>query len=161
PPNVSIWVEPCMPRWSTAMSSRESLPALQHLCKTVRPSTATAVPDGELLDRFLSQRDEAAFELLVWRHGPLVLGVCGRVLDRPADVEDAFQATFLILLQKGNQVIKQGSVGSWLYTVAYRMALRVQRRQEQRSVRERSLSRLPHEPADRPRDEALWRELRP
>src|SRR5207248_6080401 len=56
--------------------------------------------DAELLKRFTAERDEAAFEVLLWRYGPLVLGVCRRMLWREQDVEDAFQATFLTLIRK-------------------------------------------------------------
>ena len=92
--------------------------------------------DEELLERFCLGREEAAFALLVQRHGPTVLGVCRRLLGH-ADAEDAFQATFLILIRKAGSIRKRSSLGSWLYGVAYRMA---------RKVRARS-ARLPVRPA--------------
>jgi RNA polymerase sigma factor (sigma-70 family) len=144
-----------------AMTSRPVLPALEHLCQVVCPTSASGVSDAELLDRFLSRRDETAFELLVWRHGPLVLGVCGRILKRTADIEDAFQATFLMLVRKAHQIGKRGSVGSWLYKVAYRISLRTQCRSEKRHQRERPLSGLPAEAVAPSSGEATWQELRP
>jgi RNA polymerase sigma factor (sigma-70 family) len=84
--------------------------------------------DAELLARFVAGGDEAAFETLVWRHGGLVLGVARRMLGRAQDVEDAFQATFLVLARKARSVARQASVGPWLYTTAYRVALRVRGR---------------------------------
>jgi DNA-directed RNA polymerase specialized sigma24 family protein len=75
-----------------------------------------------LLARFVAWRDEAAFELLVWRHAPVALGVCRRLLDDPGDVEDSFQACFLILARRAGAVGRRGSVGGWLHTVARRAA---------------------------------------
>jgi RNA polymerase sigma factor (sigma-70 family) len=82
-----------------------------------------ACSDGELVERFVATRDQAAFEALVWRHSGLVLGVCRRLLRHEQDVEDAFQATFLVLARKASAVGQRESVGSWLYKVAYRVAL--------------------------------------
>src|SRR5262245_31390337 len=82
--------------------------------------------DEELLGRFVTGRDPAAFEALVRRHAPLVLGVCRRRLSRPQDVEDAFQATFVVLLRKAGSV--RGRLPCWLYGVANRVALRARAR---------------------------------
>ena len=81
------------------------------------------LPDALLLDRFVEQWDQAAFRDLVGRHGPMVLGVCRRILRDPHAAEDAFQATFLLLARKAGSVRKRRSVGPWLYGVAQRVAL--------------------------------------
>jgi RNA polymerase sigma factor (sigma-70 family) len=82
--------------------------------------------DGQLLERFMARRDEGgecAFAALVERHGPMVLGVCRRILRDPHDAADAFQATFLILIRKANRVRVTDSLGRWLYGVSRRVAL--------------------------------------
>jgi RNA polymerase sigma factor (sigma-70 family) len=80
------------------------------------------IADADLLSRFATTRDEAAFELLVWRHGAMVLGVCQRVLRDAQLAEDAFQAVFLVLARKSHAV--RGNVGGWLFTIAQRIAKR-------------------------------------
>src|SRR5213596_1439152 len=95
---------------------------LRHLRRVALPADSGACTDGQLLDRFIADRDEAAFETLVRRHGPMVLGVCRRVLIHAADAEDAFQATFLVLVHKAAAVALRESIGSWLHGVAYRTA---------------------------------------
>jgi RNA polymerase sigma factor (sigma-70 family) len=78
--------------------------------------------DPQLLERFVRYRDEAAFECLVRRHGPMVLGVCRRILGRAEDSEDAFQATFLVLMRKAAVIAQPDLLGNWLYGVASRIA---------------------------------------
>ena len=96
--------------------------SLRDALRQLRESGA-ALGDGQLLARFLATRDECAFEALVRRHGPMVFGVCRRVLRHCQDAEDALQATFLVLASRAGSVVKHESVGSWLYGVAYRTAL--------------------------------------
>ena len=84
--------------------------------------TCTGLTDGQLLDRFLAGRDESAFAVLVDRHGPMVLRVCRAVLRDPDDAEDAFQATFLVLARRAASIRNRGSIGSWLFGVASRVA---------------------------------------
>jgi RNA polymerase sigma factor (sigma-70 family) len=86
-------------------------------------SEVRRLSDGELLKRFVTNRDEAAFEALVWRHGSTVIGVCRRTLGPGPDAEDAFQATFLVLVKQARS-IRRDAIGGWLYRVAYRVALR-------------------------------------
>src|SRR5262245_43627458 len=93
--------------------------------------------DGELLEYFVIRRDEAAFEALLRRHGPMVLGVCRRVLRNETDAEDAFQATFLVLVRKAASIRPRGMVGNWLYGVAHSTALKARAMSTKRLVKER------------------------
>src|SRR5207244_126010 len=95
---------------------------LRHLRELVTAKEARTVPDEQLLDRFTRGREEAAFTALVRRYGPLVLGVCRRVLHQEQDAEDVFQATFLVLARKASSIDRRTSLGSWLYRVAFHMA---------------------------------------
>lgn len=107
------------------MNRRRSVSVLAYLRHTLGRSEATGSPDAELLDRFVRWHDEAAFDLLVWRHEKMVLGVCRRLLRDEHDAEDAFQATFLTLARKAASIGRREAVASWLYQVAYRCALRM------------------------------------
>lgn len=114
--------------------------------------------DAQLLDRWRQQRDPAAFEVLVWRHGAMVWNVCRRVLGREQDVEDAFQATFLTFLRKADTIGQGRFLGSWLYKVAYRTAL---------AARTTSVRHTVYEPLDADFPEAAtltedgWHKLAP
>ncbi len=108
---------------------------------------AAGPTDGELLEAFVRSRDETAFECLVHRHGPMVLGVCRRLLSNAADAEDAFQATFLILVRKADSVFPRGRVGGWLHGVARHTALKVRALLRRRGAREVPLCDLPEAPA--------------
>jgi RNA polymerase sigma factor (sigma-70 family) len=140
------------------MATRTAHPVLRHLRKAVLLPQAAGLTDGQLLGQFLEQRDEVAFEALVRRHGPMVLGVCRRVLRNHHDAEDAFQATFLVLVRKASSVVPRQLVANWLYGVAYQTALKARAAAGKRRAKERQVTEMP-EPEAGPHD--LWRELRP
>jgi RNA polymerase sigma factor (sigma-70 family) len=114
---------------------------LRRLRHFVTAEDARTAPDQQLLRRFAHGREEAAFAALVRRHGPLVLGVCRRVLHQEQDAEDVFQATFLVLARKAGAVGRRASLGTWLYQVAYHMALRVRKQAAARRKREERSAR--------------------
>jgi RNA polymerase sigma factor (sigma-70 family) len=113
--------------------------------------------DRQLLQRFTLHRDESAFAALLERHGSMVLGVCRRVLGCPQTADDAFQATFLVLLRKAGSLAWQESVGSWLHKVAYRVALKARVSQQRRRARERRAASMnpEHQTVDHDRRELL------
>src|SRR5262249_33726490 len=97
-----------------------------HLRHALSPETVDA--DGSLLDRFARHNDHDAFAALLDRHGPMVLGVCRRLLDDPNDADDAFQAVFLALARQAATIRKQTSLASWSYALALRAARRTRPR---------------------------------
>src|SRR5262249_28279178 len=121
---------------------------VRHIRELAGARETDLVTDGKLLERFAAGREEAAFAALVRRHGPLVLGVCRRILHNAHDAEDAFQATFLALARKAGSVGRGDSVGSWLYRVAYHAAVKararaaLRRSHERRAVPPRSVDPL-------------------
>jgi RNA polymerase sigma factor (sigma-70 family) len=110
---------------------------IRHIRKVARAGQVSQIADAELLERFMSHRDERAFELLVRRHGPMVLGVCKRVLRNESDAEDAFQATFLVFVRKASCIAPRAKVGNWLYGVAYKTALKARAMNRRTSIKER------------------------
>jgi RNA polymerase sigma factor (sigma-70 family) len=117
--------------------------------------SAGGLTDGQLLARFVATRDEPSFAALVRRHGPMVLGVCRRVLGNVQDAEDAFQATFFVLANKASSVARRESVGSWLYGVAYHTSLRAAATIAFRRKKERQVDNVPH-PAVAPDESKDW-----
>ena len=113
---------------------------LQHIRRAIGIQPAAESPDRELLERFVHRGEEAAFEALLRRHGPLVLGACRRMLADPHDVEDAFQATFFIFVRKARGIARGDAVGSWLYRVAYHAAARIRSRTTRRRTLETPLA---------------------
>jgi RNA polymerase sigma factor (sigma-70 family) len=114
--------------------------AFGSVLENLRQVVAPEPEDGELLRTFLDGANQAAFEILVRRHGPMVLRLCRRFLGNVSDAEDAFQATFLLLARQARSIRNSRSLGSWLHGVAYRMASNIhratsrRRRHEQRAV---------------------------
>ena len=138
------------------MTTRPTNSVCRRLFRAALPAGDGRVSDRALLERFLAARDEAAFEALLRRHGPMVLGVCRRVLRQEQDAEDAFQATFLILVRKGASVVARDSVGSWLYGVAYRTCLKAREAAARRRAKEQQAAR----PEALPPPDDPWGELR-
>ncbi len=97
--------------------------ALRHIHHLFTDGSVAGLADAQLLERFLARRDESAFTALVERHGPLVLATCRSVLHDPDSAEDAFQATFLILVRKAGVVRNRTALGGWLHRVARRVAV--------------------------------------
>jgi RNA polymerase sigma factor (sigma-70 family) len=112
--------------------------------------------DTELLKRFLANRDENAFEVLVRRHGPMVLALCRRILREPQDADDAFQATFLVFVRKATSIAKPELLGNWLYGVASRTARAARAAADKRRVKEAEAV-----PREQSAQENPWQELYP
>ena len=109
----------------TAVSIKNDGGVLRQLRTLFTVGSIRELTDGQLLERFATERGEAAelaFSALIERHGPMVLRVCRDVLADPNDAQDAFQATFLVLVQKAQSLWVRHSLGPWLYRVAYRSA---------------------------------------
>jgi RNA polymerase sigma factor (sigma-70 family) len=108
---------------------------IQQLERLFQHGTTVGLTEGELLERFVGGNDESALEVLIARHGPMVLGVCRQLLRDPNDVDDAFQATFLVLVRKAGTLHRRDLLGNWLYGVAYRVATRARVLAARRSAR--------------------------
>jgi RNA polymerase sigma factor (sigma-70 family) len=134
------------------MSQPRLQTVVQHLRKLV--DAEERIADAELLARFVARRDEAAFTMLVQRHGPMVLGVCRRMLKRTADTEDAWQATFLVLARKATAIRKQASIAAWLHGVALRICQRSREKNQRHKHDELTSDLLGIE-----NDDLSWREV--
>src|SRR6187401_127727 len=106
---------------------------VRRLRQSIQGHDAAALKDGELLECYVSRGDPAAFEALVCRHGPMVLGTCRRILGNAADADDAFQATFLVLVRKADAIRPRGQVSHWLYGVARNVSLKARAIKRRRS----------------------------
>ncbi|HEY7313908.1 MAG TPA: sigma-70 family RNA polymerase sigma factor [Gemmataceae bacterium] len=123
------------------MTAKRTSTGIAQFVRTLRTQGCADQTDGQLLSQFLFRRDEAAFVALVRRHGPMVLGVCHRVLGNAADAEDAFQATFLVLVRKAASLTARAVLGDWLHGVARRTALSARRDCARRRAKEQAMAR--------------------
>jgi RNA polymerase sigma factor (sigma-70 family) len=139
------------------MAANYTRTLIQHVRRTVLPQDGPVLTDGQLLGCFLVSRNEAAFAALVKRHGPMVWGVCRRLLDYQ-DAEDAFQATFLVLVRKAASIIPREMVANWLYGVAHQTALHARRTIARRRARERQVTPMPDPPGVQ---QDRWPDLQP
>jgi RNA polymerase sigma factor (sigma-70 family) len=128
---------------------------IQYLRSTLLPDGAD-LTDGQLLECFVRRRDPAALEALVRRHGPMVWGVCRRILQNHHDAEDAFQATFLVLVRKAGSIRSGAKAGNWLYGVAHQTSLKARATRAKRKLREAQVTDMP-EPAVAEQD--AWSDL--
>jgi RNA polymerase sigma factor (sigma-70 family) len=140
------------------MATSQSSEVIQHLRGAVFLREGAGLTDRQLLEDYLSRREEAALAALVYRHGPMVWGVCRRVLGNYHDAEDAFQATFLVLVRKASSIAVPELLANWLYGVALQTALKARATTAKRRSRERQVMEMP-EPAVTEQD--LWNDLQP
>ena len=132
---------------------------LQDLRRCTRLREGAEQTDSQLLEAFRRGRDPVALEVLVRRHAPMVWGVCRRTLANHHEAEDAFQATFLVLLRKGVSIRTPELLPNWLYRVAYKTACKARQTAAKRGSRERQVSALP-EPPPQPHEDASALDLR-
>ena len=116
--------------------------ALRQINRLFAEGVVAGLTDAQLLDRFLAQKDAGAFEALVARHGPMVLSVCRGILRDPRDAEDAFQATFLVLVKKAGSIRGRDALGGWMYRVAYRVAIQANAAAARRRAKERQAGEM-------------------
>jgi RNA polymerase sigma factor (sigma-70 family) len=131
---------------------------IQHLRRALLLGDGLGLTDGQLLEEYLSRQEEAALAVLVRRHGPMVWGVCRRVLRNYHDAEDAFQATFLVLVRRAASIVPPEKVANWLYGVAHQTALKARATAAKRKERERQVTEMPETAAAEP---DRWQEVRP
>jgi RNA polymerase sigma factor (sigma-70 family) len=139
------------------MATRQLSRVLQRLRKAALQVDAVSMSDGSLLDLFIHHKDALAFEVLLRRHGPMVLGVCLRILRNQHDAEDAFQATFLVLVRKAASVLPRDRVGPWLHGVALCTARQAHKAAARRRMKEQQATSMPHQAT--PDDP--WQDMQP
>jgi RNA polymerase sigma factor (sigma-70 family) len=131
---------------------------VEHLRSVALRQEAAGMSDKQLLEGFVAARDQVAFAVLVRRHAPLVWNVCRRVLTNHYDAEDAFQATFLVLVRKAAAIANRDLLANWLYGVAHRTALKARAAAAKRQTNERQVPELPETPAVQ---DNLWSKMLP
>jgi RNA polymerase sigma factor (sigma-70 family) len=139
------------------MTIPSAAPLLNYLRQARGDAPDRCPGDAGLLDLFARTGDQAAFAILLQRHGPMVFGVCRRVLRDRHDAEDAFQATFLLLVRKARSIRRPDLLGPWLYGVAHRTALKAKSVAFRRGIGEPNFNEIPAPPSD----DVVWRDLRP
>ena len=137
-----------------------SVPMSRHFDESHSPGTSgpETATDEQLLDAFVQARDTAALGVLVRRHGPMVWGVCRRLLQNDANAEDAFQSTFLVLVRKAATIRDKQTVGNWLYGVARKVALKLRSSAVRQRTREIPMSEFPDPTAE---GQQLWNDIQP
>jgi len=140
------------------MAIGELSTAIEHIRRAALVSDGTSLQDSQLLSLFVERRDQTAFEVLLRRHGPMVLGVCRRFLQNHHDAEDAFQATFLVLARRAASIVPREMVANWLYGVAYRTSLKAKAASARRAAWEKQLPAMPDPEATQP--DHSWSDLR-
>jgi RNA polymerase sigma factor (sigma-70 family) len=121
------------------MSTTQLSKVIRQVHGTLARHYTAGLTEADLWERYVHHRDEAAFEALVRRHGPMVLGVCRRILHNEQDAEDAFQATFLVLVRRAASLRSPRALANWLHGVARRTALEARRAAAKRRVKEAAL----------------------
>src|SRR5262245_55323112 len=132
------------------MATGQPSEILRHLRRTVLLQDGAEPTDAQLLEGYGGRRDQAALEALVRRHGPMVWGVCRRTLGSHHDAEDAFQATFLVLVRKAASISSRELLANWLYGVAHQTALNARALAARRKERERQVTPMPEPAATEP-----------
>src|SRR5262245_28965726 len=140
------------------MPTSQSSEAILHIRRTVLLRDAAGLTDGQLLEDYVRCREEAALGALVGRHGSMVWGVCRRVLCNWHDAEDAFQATFVVLIREAASIAAPELLASWLYGVAHQTALKARAKAAKRQARKRQVKAIPDTAAA---EQNVWRDLQP
>src|SRR6516162_4309165 len=140
------------------MATSQASEVIRHLRRAVLLRDGAGLTDGQLLEDYMSRRDEAALEALVHRHGPMVWGVCRRVLRNYHDAEDAFQATFLVFVRKSASIASRELLANWLYGVAHQTALKARATVAKRRTRERQVTEMPEPEVTH---QEVWHDLQP
>src|SRR6516164_5799813 len=140
------------------MATNEMREVIHHLRRTVFLQEGAGLTDGQLLEDFINRRNATALAALVQRHGPMVWGVCRRVLRNDHDAEDAFQAAFLVFVRKAGSIVPRQMVANWLYGVAHQTALNARTAASRRKGRERQVAEMPESAVA---EQDLWHDLKP